>query len=138
MNRRKGFTFVELLVVMLFIGALSSMAVPRFRQYKTRAFMAAMASDLGNLRIAQESHWAEHQRYATDTTALEFRITTNVKVAITSKDVMGGYTAVATHSNVPGRQCMTAMGPEAAPLEAGSISCSNSISSGASTIPSTP
>src|SRR5687767_15404703 len=81
MNRRKGFTFVELLVVMLLIGALSSMAVPRFRQYKTRAYLAAMQSDLGNLKIAQESYWAEHQKYATVTSSLELRISANVAIA---------------------------------------------------------
>ena len=74
---------------MLLLGALSSMAVPRFRDYKTRAFVAAMQSDLGNLRIAEESYWAEHQKYATDTTQLELRITTNVAISITSQDVNG-------------------------------------------------
>jgi prepilin-type N-terminal cleavage/methylation domain-containing protein len=140
MKRRTGFTFVELLVVMLLMGALSSMAVPRFREYKTRAFIATMKSDLGNLKIAQESYWAEHQQYATDTTGLELRISTNVAIAITSQDVLGGYTAVARHLNVPGQQCQTAMGRESAPREPGSISCGPAISSGggSNTIPATP
>jgi prepilin-type N-terminal cleavage/methylation domain-containing protein len=138
MRPRKGFTFVELMVVILFIGALSGMAVPRFREYKTRAFISAMASDLGNLRIAQESHWAEYQQYSTDTTALEFRRTTQVNLSITSKNLVGGYTAVATHTNVPDRQCSTAMGAEAAPMEPGAIRCIAISSGGSSTIPSTP
>jgi prepilin-type N-terminal cleavage/methylation domain-containing protein len=133
MNRRRGFTFVELLVVMLLLGALSSMAVPRFREYKTRAYIAAMQSDLGNLKIAQEEHWAEHLKYATDTTNLELRVTANVAISISSQDVTGGYTAIATHSNVPGRQCETAMGREAAPNEPGAIICAPT-SGGASTI----
>jgi prepilin-type N-terminal cleavage/methylation domain-containing protein len=137
MNRRRGFTFIELLVVMLFLGALSSLAVPRFREYKTRAFVSAMQSDLGNLRIAEESYWAEHQKYATDTSALEFRITTHVNIQITSKDVLGGYTAIATHANVPGRQCVTAMGAESAPREPGAIFC-GATASGSGSIPSTP
>lgn len=137
MTKRKGFTFVELLVVMLFIGALSSMAVPRFREYKTRAYISAMESDLGNLRIAQEAYWAEHMVYATDTTGLDFRRTSNVNLEISSKDAAGGYTAIATHANVPGRQCQTAMGPEAAPREPGAISC-GAASSGSSAIPASP
>ena len=139
MKRRTGFTFVELLVVMLLLGALSSMAVPRFREYKTRAFIATMQSDLGNLKIAQESYWAEHQQYATDTTGLELRISTNVAISITSQDVLGGYTAVARHTNVPGQQCLTAMGRESAPREPGAVVCGpalNGNSSGA--IPSSP
>lgn len=134
MNRRKGFTFIELLVVMLILGALSSIAVPRFRDYKTRAYVAAMQSDLGNLKIAQEAYWAEHEQYATDTTGLGLRITAQVAVSITSEDIVGGYTAVATHPNVPGRQCETAMGKEAAPREPGSITC-GPTTSGSSAIP---
>ena len=135
MNRRRGFTFIELLAVMLLLGALSSLAVPRFREYKTRAYLGAMRSDLGNLRIAEEEHWSEHQKYATDTAALEFRSTTNVKIAITSTNLVGGYTAIATHSNVPGQQCMTAMGAEAAPREPGAIVC---VASPSSSVPATP
>ena len=123
MRRRKGFTLIELLTVTLFIGALAAMAVPRFSEYKTRANIAAMQSDLGNLRIAQEEHWAEHHQYVADTASLGIRFTTNVHIQITSKDLLGGYTAVATHANVPGRQCTTAMGVEAAPREQGSIYC---------------
>ena len=134
MNRRKGFTFVELLVVMLLLGALSSMAVPRFREYKTRALIAAMQSDLANLKISEEEYFTEHLKYSTDTTQLEFRKTANVSIAITSQDVNGGYTAIATHSNVPGRQCQTAIGPEAAPLEPGAVVCIFT-SGGSSAIP---
>lgn len=136
MNRRKGFTFVELLVVMLLLGALSSMAVPRFREYKTRALIAAMQSDLGNLKIAEEEYWAEQLKYATDTAQLEFRATANVNIAITSQDVAGGYTAIATHVNVPGRQCQTAMGAEAAPREPGAVVCI--VTSGGSSAIPTP
>jgi prepilin-type N-terminal cleavage/methylation domain-containing protein len=137
MKRRKGFTIVELLTVMLLIGALSSMAVPRLREYKSRAQIAAMQSDLGNLKIAQESYWAEHLRYATDTASLELRITRNVAISISSQEVTGGYTAVATHSNVPGQQCQTAMGREAAPREPGASVC-GPASGGSSAATATP
>ena len=139
MNRRTGFTLVELLVVMVFIGALSSMAVPRFREYKVRAYVSAMQSDLGNLRIAEEAHWAIHQVYATDTSSLDLRFTTNVVVSITSKDISGGYTAVATHMAAPDRRCITSMGAESAPREPGLVVCEVvSGGSGSSTVPSSP
>ena len=137
MKRRPGFTFIELLMVMLFISALAALAVPRFREYKTRAYIASMQSDLANLRIAEESYWAEHQKYVTDTTALDFRRTSHVQITITSQDVIGGYTAVATHNNVPGQQCTTAMGAEAAPREPGRVFC-GAASTGSGAIPATP
>jgi len=123
MRRRKGFTMIELMTVMLFIAALAAIAVPRFGEYKTRANVAAMQSDLGNLRIAQEEYWAEHHQYVADTASLGVRQTTNVSIQISSQGLAGGYTAVATHTNVPGRQCTVAMGVEAAPREQGAIYC---------------
>lgn len=137
MRRRAGFTFIELLTVMLFIGLLAAMAVPRFREFKTRAYLAAMQSDLGNIRIAQEEYWTQHNTYVADTAALGVRITAHVNVAITSNDVLTGYTAVATHANVPGKQCITAMGPEAAPREPGSILCGPSTTT-VTSVPATP
>lgn len=137
MKRRPGFTFIELLMVMLFISALAALAVPRFRVYKARAYIASMQSDLANLRIAEESYWAEHQKYVTDTTALDFRRTSHVQITITSQDVIGGYTAVATHNNAPGQQCTTAMGAEAAPREPGRVFC-GAASTGSGAIPATP
>jgi prepilin-type N-terminal cleavage/methylation domain-containing protein len=134
MKRRKGFTFVEMMVVMTLLGALAGMAVPRIREYKQRAYLAALQTDLGNLKIAQESHWGEHLQYATDTTKLEFRITRDVLISISSQDLAGGYTAIATHTNLPGRQCATSMGPESAPREPGSITCGPVPSS----VPATP
>ncbi len=137
MTRRSGFTFIELLVVMVVMGALSAMAVPRYRDYKARAYAAAMKSDLGTLRTAEEAHWAEHMRYSTDTTALDFRPTTDVDIRITSQDLIGGYAAVATHRRVPGLQCSTAMGRDAAALESGTIRCGPVTSSGG-TLPTAP
>jgi Tfp pilus assembly protein PilE len=129
MRRRTGFTFIELLTVVLFLAILAAMAIPRFREFKTRAYLASMQNDLGNLRIAQEEYWAQHQVYSTDTTGMGVRITSHVNVTLSSADVIGGYTAIATHANVPGQQCITGMGAEAAPREPGSIVCGPTSSS---------
>lgn len=123
MSNRRGFTFIEILVAMLLLGMLSAIAVPRFRMYKEKAYVAAMRSDLGNVRIAEEEHFALHQRYATDTAALGFGGTSNVRLALTSADLMGGYTAVATHLLLAGQECTTKVGKEAASAPSGEIIC---------------
>ncbi len=132
-RRTSGFTFIELLVTLTVLGALSAIAVPRYRDYTRRARVAALQGDLGNLRVAQEEHWADYQRYATDTSSLGLRTTTDVSIRLSSEDVAGGYTAVATHRLVPGQQCSTAMGREAAPREPGAIYC-GPAGSGAGTL----
>jgi prepilin-type N-terminal cleavage/methylation domain-containing protein len=129
-RNRSGFTFVELLTAMLLLGLLSAIAVPRFRSFKERAYFAAMKSDLGNIRIAEEEYFSEHQQYVTDTASLGFRATTNVKVTITSADLSGGYTAVTTHNLLAGQQCSTKVGKEAVNVPNGDIMCTSLGASG--------
>ncbi|HSA55837.1 MAG TPA: prepilin-type N-terminal cleavage/methylation domain-containing protein [Gemmatimonadaceae bacterium] len=133
MTRRNGFTFAELLVAMVLLGLIAGMAVPRYRLYKERAYVATMRTDLGNLRIAQEAYWAENLRYSTDTTALEFRKTSDVNIALSSLDLVSGYRAIATHASYAGMQCSTATGKDAGSQESGAIVC-GAATAGASTI----
>jgi type IV pilus assembly protein PilA len=132
-KNRRGFTFIELVTVMVVMGVLCAMAVPRYRGYKARAYRGTMTSDLGNLRIAEEAYWAEHQAYATDTSALEFRGSSKVAVALSSIDPYAGYTAIATHRSLPNEQCATYAGKDAVGVNDGDIICGPSTS-GISTV----
>ena len=119
----RGFTFIEVLTVMILLGMLSAVAVPRFRTYKERAYLAAMRTDLGHIRIAEESYFAENQRYGTDTTSLEAHSTSNVRIALSSVDPISGYSAIATHTLLPGQQCATYTGKDAGSGPTGTIIC---------------
>lgn len=123
-SNRPGFTFIELLTVMIVIGLLATIGVPRIRTMKERAYQATLRSDLGALRTAQEAYFAEHQQYATNVTALEMRLSRNVSVTIESSDPYRGWKAAATHAWLP-TPCTTAQGIEAVGVEAGAILCSN-------------
>lgn len=109
-RQRVGFTFVEILVAMLVFGALSAIAVPRYRNFKEKAYLATMKSDLGNLRIAQEAYWSENMVYAADTTGLEWKPSNRVQIAISSTDPSDNFTATATHLNMSGAHCYTIVG----------------------------
>jgi type IV pilus assembly protein PilA len=65
-TRRKGFTLIELLIVVVIIGILASIAIPKFGNTKEKAMVASMKSDLHNLAIAQESFFADSNRYGTE------------------------------------------------------------------------
>ena len=75
---RPGFTFIELLTVMIVIGLLAGIGVPRIRNMKERSYQATLRSDLGALRTAQEAYYAENQRYATEVADLELRLSSRV------------------------------------------------------------
>ena len=54
-----GFTLIELLIVMVVIGVLAAIAIPRFGSIKERAYVAAMKSDLRNAALAIEAYYAK-------------------------------------------------------------------------------
>jgi prepilin-type N-terminal cleavage/methylation domain-containing protein len=122
-SKRPGFTFIELLIVMVVMGVLAGIGVPRIRTMKERSYQATLRSDLGALRTAQEAYYAENMRYATNVSALEFRLSTNVAIDIESADPLKGWRASARHMWLA-TPCTTAAGPDAVGVEAGAIVCS--------------
>jgi len=57
--RRTGFTLVELIAVMVVLGVLAAVAVPRFFDYTSRAKTASLQGSLGNIRSAISSYYAD-------------------------------------------------------------------------------
>ena len=67
---RKGFTLIELLIVVVIIGILAAIAIPKFANTKTKAYTAAMKSDLRNLVTAEEAYFADSSKYTSLTTTV--------------------------------------------------------------------
>jgi type IV pilus assembly protein PilA len=63
MAQRQGFTLIELLIVVVIIGILAAIAIPKFANTKGKAVVAAMRSDLRNVASIQESYWVENRTY---------------------------------------------------------------------------
>jgi prepilin-type N-terminal cleavage/methylation domain-containing protein len=135
-RRRSGFTFVEILVALAVFGAITAVAVPRYRQFKERAYVASLRTELGSLRVAQEAFWAENQVYTADATALDWNGSSRVQLAISMADPAAGYTAIAQHAQLPGAQCATYVGAEATTTASGDIVCTGAASAaGAGVLP---
>lgn len=59
----KGFTLIELMIVVAIIGILAAIAIPQFTKYRSRANNSAALSDARNLRTDFEGFFAEWQHY---------------------------------------------------------------------------
>jgi len=62
-KKEKGFTLIELMIVVAIIGILAAIAIPQFSQYRIKAFNGSAEADLRNLMTAQEAAYADTQAY---------------------------------------------------------------------------
>jgi prepilin-type N-terminal cleavage/methylation domain-containing protein len=124
----KGFTLVELIIVVVIIGLLVSIAVPKFANGKERAILTSMRGDLHNLLAAQEGYFSNAQTYyngPVPNPALPYSTSPGVTVTL-SGVTAAGWGATATHF-ATGRVCALYVGTTAPPAPAtaeGQIACS--------------
>jgi type IV pilus assembly protein PilA len=70
-REQKGFTLVELAIVIVIIGVLASFGVPRFRDAVERSKAGESLNYLSAIRAAQERYHAREGTYADDLTTLD-------------------------------------------------------------------
>jgi prepilin-type N-terminal cleavage/methylation domain-containing protein len=63
---RRGFTFVELLIVMIVLGLLCGLAVLKYVDLRNRAIAAQATADLQTVRLAAYSAWYETGTWPVD------------------------------------------------------------------------
>ena len=126
---RAGFTLIELLIVVVIIGLLSAIAIPKFAATKTQAYVAQMKGDLRNLATAQEAYEANGGGYyggALPSAALVYSPSPGIVVTI-AYATLTGWGALASAPGLTTRTCALFRGNGAAVAPAaaeGQITCS--------------
>jgi type IV pilus assembly protein PilA len=67
----RGFTLIELMVVVLIIAILIAIAIPTFLGARKRAQDRAAQSNLRNALTAEKTFYTDSQEYTTDATSLQ-------------------------------------------------------------------
>jgi type IV pilus assembly protein PilA len=111
LRNRQGFTLIELLIVVVIIGILAAIAIPRFASTKGKAFDAAAKTDLRNAMTAQEAYYSDNQTYAATAGALTsggyFDGSTNVTLAVASGSA-STYEMTSKHADSGNTWCVDA------------------------------
>lgn len=122
---KHGFTLIELLIVVVIIGVLAAIAVPKFQNTKGKANAASLRADIRNLITAEEAYYYDNSAYTNNVTSLNLRMTTGVTVSF-GVATAGGWSAKVTHPMAWPIECAVFFGsaPAYAPATSeGLIAC---------------
>jgi type IV pilus assembly protein PilA len=101
LKKRDGFTLIELLIVIVIIGILAAIAIPKFGKTREKAYFKAMMSDLRNLQSQQEVYYSNPTNNYTYANAVSNLTDFNPSAGVTVSLLNAGQTgwgATASHA----------------------------------------
>ena len=97
-KREKGFTLIELMIVVAIIGILAAIAIPNFMRYQAKAKQSEAKGNLGAIYTSEITYMAEKDVYTAAIANLDWTAAgaTRYTYSLTATTPRTGFTATAT------------------------------------------
>jgi prepilin-type N-terminal cleavage/methylation domain-containing protein len=96
-REREGFTLIELMMVVITLGALAAISVPKIQAVLDRGNVTVMTADLRKLVTAEEDYFVEHDTYTVSPMLAGMVPSPDVTITIGNVSP-AGWEAEATHA----------------------------------------
>ncbi|MCC6850148.1 MAG: prepilin-type N-terminal cleavage/methylation domain-containing protein [Deltaproteobacteria bacterium] len=104
MRTHRGFTLIEVLVVLVLVGVLAGLAIPQYAGFRQRGYDSKVAAAVRGVATGEEAYYAEHRVYAASIGELRGMTPGDVEIAIgagNSGNLASSFRVTGTHPGTP-------------------------------------